>query len=231
MPGMETKIKVQLELFRSRIREYKINYLKIFASSSFQSHSIPMLHVISRIDNSIPVYFLDTGFHFPETLIYKQKITELLNLNVVSINSPVLKKMQRDEHNRFLFSSDPDYCCYLNKTMPMENVLAEYDIWINGVRRAQNSHRSSFELEMEGPKDTVRFHPMLDWSDEMIWAYFEKYDLPKHPLESQGYFSIGCQPCTRKFIPSKSKDQRNARWVGTNKSECGLHTELIKKKK
>ncbi len=133
--------------------------------------------------------------------------------------------MQKDAHGRLLFTSDPDHCCYLNKVQPMESILMSFDIWINGVRADQSKIRKNFKVEESAPHQVIRFHPMLDWTSQMISEYRKKHDLPIHPLEAKGYLSIGCEPCTRKYDPDIS--EREARWFGLNKTECGLHTDLV----
>jgi len=212
---------------KDKIKKYKEEGKRLFTTSSFQTHSIPLLHIISQIDNSIPVYFLNTGYHFSETIEFRDEIVELLGLNLVDLKPTITKNNQRDCCGRFLFASDPDYCCYLNKTQPMERVLLEYDVWINGVRATQSNIRSAMKVEQEAPHNTLRFHPVLDWDNKMIYQYRKKYNLPVHPLESQGYFSVGCEPCTRKM--DLEMQEREARWYGLKKTECGLHTDLINK--
>ena len=106
----------------------------------------------------------------------------------------------------------------------MDDVLKNNDIWIAGVRRDQSSTRKQFSVEAEGPHGTKRFHPMLEWTDKMIWDYIHEENIPHHPLEAQGYFSVGCEPCT---APSMNANgERDGRWSGMNKTECGLHTDL-----
>ena len=205
------------------IENYKKEGLKIFITSSFQTHSIPLLHIISEIDKRIPVMFINTGYLFPETLQFRDYITELLNLNLVNISPKVSKINQKDCDGNLLFTSDPDHCCYLNKTQPMETVLADHDIWINGIRANQNENRRKMKIEEEGAFNCKRFHPILDWSNKMIYDYIKKYNLPKHPLEEKGYLSIGCEPCTQKI---DINNDRSGRWSGLNKTECGLHTDL-----
>lgn len=217
----------EVERFAQTLDRYKQEGKRVFASSSFQSHSIPMLHLISTLQPDIPVYFLDTGYHFPETYAFRDTIAELLGLRIEVVNSPIEKVKQKDEHGHLLFSSDPDHCCFLNKTLPMEPVLREYDVWISGVRRDQSSVRKSFDYEQPGKHGTTRCHPMLEWNSKMIWDYRKEHQLPTHPLEKQGFLSIGCAPCTRKFDLSGDTD-RQGRWAGMKKSECGLHTDLAK---
>lgn len=214
------------EEIAAKIYDYKNRELKLFTTSSFQTHSIVLLHILSRIDKTIPVYFIHTGYHFPETLKYRDQITELLDLNLKNVFSSTAKINQRDTSGKLLFASDPDYCCHLNKVAPLEPVLAEHDIWINGVRADQGELRKSFKAEENAKFGVTRFHPMLDWNNKMIYDYLKKYSIPHHPLEAKGYLSIGCEPCTRKW--DSNMDSRDGRWYGLKKTECGLNTELVK---
>jgi phosphoadenosine phosphosulfate reductase len=210
-----------------KIFDYKDRGLKMFTTCSFQSHSLVLLHILSRIDKSIPVYFINTGYHFPETLAFRDKIADDFGINLKETYSFTPRNMQKDAEGKLLFTSDPDFCCYLNKVQPLEPILAENDIWINGVRGDQSSVRKNFKIEETAPHDVIRFHPMLDWNSKMIHLYQKEHDLPKHPLEEKGYFSIGCEPCTRKFDLELSA--REGRWFGLKKTECGLNTDLVKK--
>ena len=210
---------------RSRIEEYKSDGKRIFTTSSFQTHSLVLLHILSRIDRTIPVYFINTGFLFPETIEFRDKVADTFGLDVVDLKPTTPKNMQFGNDKRLLFTSDPDYCCHLNKTQPLERVLMKYDIWINGVRADQSAARSAMKEEQEAPHQVLRYHPMLQWNSRMVYDYIREYDLPKHPLDEKGYMSIGCEPCTRKIDPEMQ--EREARWYGLNKTECGLHTELI----
>jgi phosphoadenosine phosphosulfate reductase len=212
---------------KSKINEYKDNGKLLFTSSSFQSHSLVMLHILSRIDKTIPVYFINTGYHFPETVQFKDKVSELFGLKALDLKSGVPKHMQRDAEGRLLFASDPDHCCFVNKTQPMDSILSTHDVWINGVRADQSAVRASMKVEQPAPYNTIRFHPMLNWTSRMIWQYQKEYNLPTHPLEVKGYVSIGCEPCTRRL--DAGMQEREARWYGLKKVECGLHTELISK--
>ncbi|ABG58234.1 phosphoadenylyl-sulfate reductase [Cytophaga hutchinsonii] len=212
-----------------KLTEYQEKGLKLFTTSSFQTHSIVLLHILSEFDPSIPVYFINTGYHFPETVLYRDQIADLFNLkNIKVVSSATPRNMQKDAEGRLLFTSDPDYCCYLNKVQPLDAVLPDYDIWINGVRADQSAVRKSFSVEQPAPHDTIRFHPMLDWDVRMIEKYIKEHKIPRHPLEEKGYLSIGCEPCTRKF--DLETYNRQGRWFGLNKTECGLNTELVSKK-
>lgn len=218
---------MNIEQIEVKISQYKAEGKKLFSTSSFQTHSLVLLHILSRVDNSIPIYFINTGYLFPETVSFRDKIAKDFGLTIHDIKPLTPKYMQKDGNGKFLFTSDPDYCCYLNKVQPMETILASHDIWINGVRGDQSATRKAMKVEQPAPHDVIRFHPMLDWNSKMIFEYAKEHNLPKHPLDSQGYLSIGCEPCTRK--PDPDMLEREARWYGLNKVECGLHTELINK--
>ena len=215
------------EKIKERIESYREGGKTLFTTSSFQSHSLVLLHILSRIDKTIPIYFINTGYHFPETVSFKDHITEQFGLNTLDVKSDVPKFMQRDMEGRLLFTSDPDHCCHLNKTQPVDAILMSHDIWINGVRADQSATRAAMKEEQPAKHGCLRFHPMLDWNAKMIWQYQKEYALPKHPLEEKGFVSIGCEPCTRKLDPEMQ--EREARWFGMNKVECGLHTDLINK--
>ena len=215
------------EEIEKKIHDYQNEGKTMFTSSSFQSHSIVLLHILSRIDKTIPIHFINTGYHFAETVAFRDKVTELFGLNLVDVKPSTPKSFQKNANGQLLFTSDPDYCCHLNKVIPMDESLREHDIWINGVRGDQSATRKAMQVEQPAPHNTMRFHPMLDWTSKMIYDYQKEFDLPKHPLEAQGFLSIGCEPCTRKF--DLEMQEREARWFGMNKTECGLHTALIEK--
>lgn len=205
---------------------YERDEKRMFTTCSFQSHSIVLLHMLSRINKTIPVYFINTGYLFPDTIAYRDAIMERVGMQLVDIHPKTPKLLQRDAQGRLLFASDPDRCCNLNKVQPLDEVLQEYDIWINGVRADQSATRKNFKVEEPASHNVTRFHPMLDWNPRMIHEYLKEHELPRHPMEAKGYFSIGCEPCTRKFNPEM--DEREGRWFGLKKNECGLNTDLVK---
>ncbi len=227
---LDQKIAVEIDLCREQIDAYAQMGLRLFASSSFQSHSIPMLHILSRLGEiDIPIYFIQTGFHFPETLSFRDRVSKDFGLRVVNVSSPISLSEQMGSGPHMLFASNPDRCCHFNKVLPLQLALSENDVWINGVRKDQNSNRASFNYEEKTAEGKIRFHPMLNWSAEMIEHYSKLHKLPVHPLHYENYVSIGCQPCTRKVSNYESFDEREGRWQGLNKTECGLHTQLIAK--
>ena len=215
-----------LEDIEARLDGYRQRGLKMFATSSFQTNSVVLLHLLSRFGRDVPVIFLNTGFHFPETLAFRDDLAERFGLTIRAVASPIPRSQQRDASGRLLFASDPDYCCHLNKVLPMEPVLAENDVWINGVRASQSSVRKAMKVEQPAAHGTFRYHPLLGWDSQMVHQYLSDNDLPRHPLEAQGYFTVGCRPCTRKLDAEALYDERTGRWFGLKKTECGLHTDL-----
>ncbi len=197
----------------------------MFVTSSFQTHSIPLLHIISRSQPHIPVYCLNTGFLMPETLAFAKQISRQFEIEILNVFSSIPKIQQRDANGNFFFTSNPDYCCHINKVEPTSRLLDRYDVWINGIRADQNANRKTMkEFQLAG-EHSMRYHPMLDWSNKDVYDYIREHGLPRHPLDKDGYLSIGCEPCTRK---ASLDDPREARWFGLSKTECGLHTELVK---
>lgn len=219
-------IKARVKVIKTHLEKYHAAEKKIFATSSFQTQSLPLLHILSELDFSIPVYFIDTGFLFPETHQFKALLEKKLGLNIITLKSNVSKLMQVDQQHRFLFMTDPDRCCAINKILPMEEVLKSHDVWVNGVRESQSKVRQNFSEENQGKYGITRYHPLLRWTSKEIHYYSKFHQLPEHPLHAQGYESIGCIPCTAKTINMEGLS-RQGRWSGMKKEECGLHTELM----
>lgn len=215
-----------VDLILERISGYIADGKRVFATSSFQSQSLPLLHILSLCDKKIPIYYTNTGYLFPKTLMFADYLKSSLGLNIIGLDPLVPKNRQLDRNGRLMFASDPDYCCYLNKVQPLDPILREYDVWINGIRADQSATRSQMSEEQPAPHGCTRYHPMLNWTSKMVHYYCKENSLPAHPMEEEGYLSIGCEPCTAKYIEG---NERNARWFGMNKSECGLHTDLIAK--
>ena len=193
-----------------------------FLSTSFQSNSVVLLHLISGIDSEMPVYFINTGYHFPETLKFRDELVQRFSIRLIELRSDIPKCSQMSRTGRLLFVERPNYCCYLNKVLPMIPIKSKYDVWISGLRRGQSSHRSNLQKVTAEENGKIKYLPILDCSQEMVDAYVKYYNLPYHPLHEQGYVSVGCEPCTRPVINS-GQDSRSGRWQGLAKTECGLH--------
>ena len=191
--------------------------------SSFGAESAALLHLVSRIDDSIPILFLDTGKHFPETLAYRDELTDLLGLNRVDLY-PELSDLEKRDETGLRWSYDPDGCCELRKVRPLEKALARYDASLTGRKAFQSTTRANlprFEVDTSDAQGRMKINPLIDWDADRIAAYFEEHELPRHPLVERGFPSIGCSPCTREVKPGE--DPRAGRWSGWDKVECGIH--------
>ena len=191
--------------------------------SSFGAESAALLHLVSRVSPDIPVLFLETGKHFPETLAYRDALAERLGLNLVNLY-PDLADLETRDDSGLRWSYDPDGCCELRKVKPLAKALAGYDASFTGRKAFQSSTRAAlprFELDTSDEQGRLKVNPLIDWDAERITAYFEDHDLPRHPLVERGYPSIGCSPCTRPV--TEGDDPRAGRWAGWDKTECGIH--------
>ncbi|MBY6014306.1 phosphoadenylyl-sulfate reductase [Qipengyuania gaetbuli] len=191
--------------------------------SSFGAESAVLLHLVSEIDRSIPVLFLETGKHFSETLAYRDELTDLLGLNRVDVY-PDLADLQSRDETGLRWSYDPDGCCELRKVRPLEKALAPFDASLTGRKAFQSSTRANlprFEVDTSDAQGRLKVNPLIDWKAEDIAAYMSVHELPRHPLVERGFPSIGCSPCTRAVAPGE--DPRAGRWSGWDKVECGIH--------
>lgn len=194
----------------------------IALTSSFQTQSVPLLHLVSRMAPQMPVLFLDTGFHFQETLAFRDHLAERLNLKLQVLTAREGSHGFRRRYG-LLYRSDPDLCCYLNKVEPMNLAQETLEAWVTGIRRDQTPHRSETRIVSRLGNGTWKICPIARWTTEDVQEYRARYDLPEHPLVSKGFRSIGCAPCTRAV--SDDEGERDGRWSGRGKTECGLHLE------
>lgn len=188
--------------------------------SSFGAESVVLLHMAAVTDKNTPVLFIDTELLFAETLVYQQEVTERLGLrNVRVIKAADIA--EKDPYGALRFS-DTDACCALRKTLPLQNALSGYDGWITGRKRFQSTSRAALDFfEVEDDTGRIKVNPLAHWAPEDVRAYMEENRLPRHPLVSQGYPSIGCAPCTSKV--AEGEDPRAGRWRDSQKEECGIH--------
>ena len=192
--------------------------------SSFGAESAVLLHLVTRAAPDMPVLFLDTGKHFPETLAYRDELAAKLRLNIVNL-TPDAEDLAAKDATELRWSYDPDGCCEIRKVKPLEKALADFDTSITGRKGFQSSTRQGLaRFELDGATGRLKFNPLANWTRDQLDGYFEAHDLPRHPLEAEGYPSIGCSPCTSKVKPGE--DPRSGRWRGWDKTECGIHTEV-----
>ena len=202
--------------------------LKMAMSSSFQTQSMPLLHMVMRILPDVPVLFIDTGYHFWETLMFRERIAEEWHLNIIDVYRDSRWDIFAHQNTRTLPLEDPNLCCYLHKVQPMQKALKDYKVWISGIRRDQTKIRAQariLELQEDG---LLKINPLLNWTKEDVGHYMAGNNLPQHPLYEKGYRSVGCAPCT--IAIGVNDDERAGRWAGRGKMECGLHTAMFSKK-
>ena len=196
---------------------------RIALVSSFGTESAVLLHLVSKIDKAAPVIFLDTGKLFPETLRYRDALIDRLGLQDVRSVRPNERALAVADPAGTLWQTDPDVCCWQRKVEPLDEALAGFPAWITGLKRYQGGLRAVLPLiEREGER--VKVNALASWSAEQLRRYIEERGLPRHPLEAQGYRSIGCAPCTRPTAPGQ--DPREGRWAGRSKTECGIHASF-----
>jgi len=201
---------------------------QIALSSSFQTQSMPLLHIASQIRRDILVFFLDTGYHFWDTLIFREQLGSEWHLNVLDIYRDTRWDAFARQHTRTLPLEDPDLCCFLHKVQPMQKALKDMVAWISGIRRDQTSVRAHAKILELQPDGLLKINPMLNWTRADVQRYAEENQLPAHPLFAKGYRSVGCAPCT--VAISTNDDDRAGRWRGRGKVECGLHTDMFQHK-
>lgn len=194
---------------------------RIALVSSFGAESVVLLHMVARIEPALPVLFLDTEMLFAETLAYQRDLADALGLTAVRVVRPDPADLARSDPDGRLHRHDPDRCCALRKTRPLEAALRGHGAWITGRKRHQTAARaglSRFETDAGG---RVKVNPLADWSGEDVRRYIDAHALPRHPLVGRGYPSVGCAPCTEPVAPGENA--RAGRWRGQAKEECGIH--------
>ena len=193
---------------------------RVAVVSSFGTESAVLLHLVATADPTVPVIFVDTLKMFQETLDYRETLTERLGLINSSVVTPDATVLAAKDENGLRWSWDPDGCCEIRKVEPLKRAKHGLDAWISGRKAFQSVTRQNlprFEIE----DGRLKVNPLGDWTKQDLDAYFEAHDLPRHPLEAQGYLSVGCQPCTTTVKPGE--DPRAGRWRGWDKTECGIH--------
>lgn len=210
------------EMLESVIRDNLAGELAVV--SSFGAESAVLLHLIAQVDPGVPVLFLETGKHFPETLAYRDELVEAIGLkNLVNLY-PCLGELETRDETGLRWSYDPDGCCEIRKVKPLARALVNYDATFTGRKAFQSSTRANlprFEIDTSDEQGRLKINPLIDWNASQIEGYMIQHDLPRHPLVAQGYPSIGCSPCTRPVAPGE--DPRAGRWAGWDKTECGIH--------
>ncbi len=194
---------------------------------SFQAEDVLLLHLVRELRPRIPVLFLDTGYHFAATYEYRDRIAREWNLDLHNLLPSVSVKEQEAEHG-LLYNLAPDRCCGLRKVEPLFTAVADYKIWLTGLRREQSRSRAALkeadDFTLPSGVTVRKLSPFADWSTRDVWQSSEHFSIPLLPLYDLGYSSIGCEPCTT--LPTDPNDPRSGRWAG-KKVECGIHIQTL----
>jgi len=193
---------------------------------SFQTECMALVDLVIAQQPGIPVLFLETGYHFPETYAYRDQMTERMHLNLVNLEA---KMPVAEQESKFgiLNQTAPDRCCGIRKVEPLFRGLGDYAIWFTALRREQSPTRANLaavdDFKLPTGHQLLKVSPLADWTNADVWAYLKRRGIPALPLYDQGYTSIGCQPCTVR--PISADDLRSGRWQGQGKLECGIHIQ------
>jgi len=226
---MTTDWASELEVRASTASEFLRNRLayeeRVCVTSSFQAEDMVVVHMVREILPRVPVLFLETGYHFPETITYRDRMATEWNMNLVVVE-PERTVAQQEAEFGILNQTAPDKCCALRKVEPLFRSLAPYSVWLTGLRREQSKTRANLQTEESFTLPTgqtlAKLSPLAEWTTRDVWYYAEEHGIPLLPLYEQGYTSIGCAPCTS--LPFDPNDPRSGRWSG-RKLECGIHLQ------
>jgi phosphoadenosine phosphosulfate reductase len=181
-----------------------------------------IVHIVSQVRPGVDVIFLDTGYHFAETIGTRDAVSAVYPVNVINVTAAQTVAEQDEQMGSRLYSRNPDLCCYLRKVVPLEQALEPYDAWISGVRKEETHSRSdSRVVQWDARREMVKVNPIVDWTQEQVDAYIADNGILVNPLVYDGYPSIGCATCTARV--EAGADARSGRWAGTGKTECGIH--------
>jgi len=192
---------------------------------SFQAEDVLLAKLAIAFDPEIPILFLDTGYHFAETYAYRDRVTHEWQLNLINL-LPEKTVGEQESELGLLYQSAPDQCCKMRKVEPLFKAVAQYRVWLTGLRREQAKSRAALQesalFTLPDGKQVLKLAPLAAWSTRDVWQACEQLNIPLLPLYESGYSSIGCEPCTT--LPLDSDDPRSGRWAG-RKVECGIHIE------
>ncbi|WP_338029636.1 phosphoadenylyl-sulfate reductase [Gluconacetobacter tumulisoli] len=194
---------------------------RVAVVSSFGSESAVLLAMAADVDRAVPVLFLDTEQHFPETLAYRDRLVAHLGLSDVRSIRPAARQIRDRDPDGQLWAFDPDACCALRKVEPLDEAILPFDAWLTGRKRSQAATRAALPVIENAADGRIKINPLASWTPADLDAEMTRRDLPRHPLSLRGYPSIGCAPCTRPV--SEGEDPRAGRWAGLSKVECGIH--------
>ncbi|TVR83610.1 MAG: phosphoadenylyl-sulfate reductase [Rhodospirillales bacterium] len=194
---------------------------QVALTSSFGAEAAVLLHLVAGIDPATPVIFLDTGKLFGETLRYRDTLVDRLGLRDVRSITPDPQRVEDLDADGVLWYGNPDMCCYIRKVEPLDRALTGFAATITGRKGFHGGARSGLPRVEAADDGRFKINPLAQWQKADVDAYFDAHDLPRHPLEADGFLSIGCMPCTDRVAPGE--EVRAGRWRGRQKTECGIH--------
>lgn len=182
-----------------------------------------LVHLAAQVRPGVPILFLDTGYHFAETLGTRDAAESVYDVHILNVTPEHTVAEQDEMLGKDLFSRDPNECCRLRKVVPLRKALKNYSAWVTGIRRVEAPTRANAPfVSFDEAFGLVKVNPLAAWTDEDMRNYIDKHGVLVNPLVDEGYPSIGCAPCTAK--PAEGADPRSGRWQGQGKIECGLHS-------
>jgi phosphoadenosine phosphosulfate reductase len=203
---------------------------RVAIGTSFQGAGLVTIDLALSLGLDLPVFTIDTGLLFPETLELKERLEKFFEIEIETLIPELTVAQQAVEEGPNLWERNPDLCCTLRKVLPLQAKLTNLDGWITGLRREQSTTRAStqvlelYEFDKLRGKQIVKVNPLANWTSAQVWDYIRKRGIPYNPLKDRGFRSIGCRPCTRPI--SGDESDRAGRWTGFEKDECGIHTFL-----
>ncbi|MEX1063654.1 MAG: phosphoadenylyl-sulfate reductase [Balneolaceae bacterium] len=195
---------------------------KAVIGTGFGPSGIFLIHRAHILGLVTPVFYLDTQLLFEETYALRDKLEQKLGISIHKVSPDLSVREQAEKHGEELWNRDPNHCCYIRKVAPLKKYLSDKEAWITGIRRNQSVTREDTQIvEYDAVSDVIKINPLAAWDNDRIWDYIRKHDLPYNPLHDEGFPSIGCIPCTSPV--AEGEDERNGRWRGEEKIECGIH--------
>ncbi len=222
---IQNQVSMKLDWLHSTLARVLPGNRDVCLTCSFQAEDVLLTRLAIELEPDLPILFLDTGYHFAETYTYRDQVARGWRLNLINLLPEKSVAQQEAEHG-LLYQSSPDLCCKLRKVEPLFNAVANYRVWLTGLRREQAKSRAALEesaiFTLPGGKQVLKLAPLAQWTTRDVWYACEQLSIPLLPLYARRYTSIGCEPCTS--LPLDPNDPRSGRWAG-RKVECGIHIE------
>jgi len=221
----QSEMKAKLNDLRGTLAREVTSKQDVCLTCSFQAEDVLLVKLAIEFNPELPILFLDTGYHFRETYEYRDRIEKEWNLNLINL-LPERSVAEQEAEFGILYKSAPDQCCNFRKVQPLFKAVANYRVWLTGLRREQAKSRAALEesalFTLPAGRKILKLAPLAAWTTRDVWYACQHLSIPLLPLYERGYTSIGCEPCT--MLPSDPRDPRSGRWSG-NKVECGIHIE------